>query len=323
LRYDICGVSFASAEPFPELSLSTSPESKISLRLRREKRITAAGETVRPAANWTLPNGRSFFVSTKTRNGYLLRFDNLADFFIDESGTEVVYAPQPGVPAHSVRHLILDSVIALALSLRGRAVFHASAIVTPFGACAFAAASGVGKSTLAVSFQQAGYQALTDDCLLLDYDGGAVYGLPSYPGARLWEDSLSLLGAQHGATLSVAHYNSKRRYTAGPFATGRHRLSAMYCLERPTGDDEKLSKPQIETLSGHDSLVTALRYLFCLDPNDPGMLVRQFKMLEHLVSQIPIVRLTIPNDYSALPCVHEAVISDLKARSQLGAPAVR
>ena len=322
MRYEICGVGFDSAEPFPELSPSTSPESKTSLRLRRENRITDAGVSIRPAAKWTPPNGRPFFVSTKTANGYLLRFDNLADFFIDQSVSEVVYSPQPGVPANSVRHLILDTVIAFALSLRGHAVLHASAIVTPFGACAFAATSGIGKSTLAASFQQAGYLTLTDDCLLLESDGDSVYGIPSYPGVRLREDSLSLLGAQHGATLSVAHYNSKRRLAAGLFATGRHRLSAIYCLERPRGDDEKLSEPWVETLSGPDSLLMALRYLFCLDPHDPSMLVRQFKMLEHLLSQVRVLRLTIPDDFSALPRVHQAVLSDLKARSQPGAPAL-
>jgi hypothetical protein len=261
-----------------------------------------------------MPDGSPFFISTKTRNGYLLHFENLADFFIDQTASVVEYSPQPGVPPHSVRHLFLDNVIALALSLRGQAVFHASAIVTPFGACAFAATSGSGKSTLAASFQQAGCPTLTDDCLLLEADGDCVYGVPSYPGFRLRDDSLARVGPNHAATLSVAHYNSKRRLGTGSFATGRHRLVALYCLERPRGDQEELRQPRFERLSGHDSLLMALRYLFCLDPNDPPMLVRQFKMLEHLLSRVPVVRLSIPNDFSTLPQVRDAVFADLGSR---------
>jgi len=317
LRYDLCGLSLESDEPFPELTQSISSESNTILRLRREGQITTAGDTVRPAAKWTLPSGRPFLVSAKTKNGYLLQFVDLVHFFVDQAGTEVVFSPQPEVPADSVRHLFLDSVVPLVLSLRNHGVLHASAIGTPFGACAFAAATGTGKSTLSASFQKAGYPSITDDCLLLEKEGSDFYARASYPGVRLLRDSLSLFRAQHEATLSVAHYNSKRRVGAGLFATGRHRLSAIYCLERPRSDVVKLREPLIEALSAHERLLAALRYMFCLDPHDPTLLVRQFRLLEILVSEVPILRLTIPDDFSALPRVHEAVLSDLKSRGDV------
>ena len=46
------------------------------------------------------------------------------------------------------------------------------------------------------------------------------------------------------------------------------------------------------------------------------MLVRQFKQIEQLLSRVPVLRLTIPDDYSALPRVHEAILADLKDRSE-------
>jgi hypothetical protein len=314
LRYSLCGLSLDSDESFPELAQSTSSESNSILRLRREHRITTAGETLRLAAEWTLPDGRPFLVSWKTENGYLLKFIDLVDFFIDHAGTDVVFSPQPEAPADSVRHLFLDSVIPLTLSLRNHAVLHASATVTPFGACAFAAATGTGKSTLSASFQKAGYASITDDCLLLEREGAGFYARASYPSVRLRQDSLTLIQARHDATLSVAHYNSKRRFGAGLFANGRHPLAAIYCLERPRQDDARIREPLIEAFSGQDSLLAALRYLFCLDPRDPTLLIRQFKLLEGLVSEVPILRLTIPSDFSALPRVHEVVLSDLETR---------
>lgn len=323
MRYNVCGLSLDSVETFPELTPSDSSQLQGSLCLRRDEKITASGEAIRPAIKWTLPDGRPFLVSSKTENGYVLHFENLADFFIDQSASEVRYSPRPGVPANSIRHLILDNVIAFVLSLRGYAVLHSSAVVTPFGTCAFAANTGIGKSTLAASFQHAGYSVLTDDCLRLESDAGSVYGIASYPGVRLREDSLSLVNTKNTATLSVAHYNSKRRFGAGLFAAGRHRLSAIYFVERPRVDGELTDDPRIEELSGHDSLLMMVRYLFCLDPYEPSMLVRQFKILEHVLSQVRILRLIIPDDFSALPRVREAVISDLRARSQLGAPAIQ
>jgi hypothetical protein len=317
IRYNLCGLTVDSDQPLPELIEASSSKESADLRLRRESEIPGTGRDLRPAASWTLPSGgRPFFVSTKTENGYFLRFTELVDFYIDQFGTEVVYSPWPGAPADSVRHVFMDSVVALVLSLRGHAVLHASAVATPFGACAFAAQTGTGKSTLAASFQAAGYATLTDDCLLLEMDGGRHFGRPSYPGVRLRDDSLSLLGGQRDATLSVAHYNTKRRYRSGPFADGRQELGTIYCLERPQDGAQEISTPQITTFSARDGLLAVLRYLFCLDPYDPALLVRQFKMLELLVTDVPVRRLIVPNDFRALPSIHAAVLSDLERNGQ-------
>jgi hypothetical protein len=316
LRYRICGVCFDSAEPFPELTPSPHAASSANLQLRRVADLGVAGPPIRPAVTWTLPDGRQTLVANKTPNGYLLQFLDLANFFIDNVGGEILYNSRPGVPEHSVRHLILDSVIAFALSLHGRAVFHASAVVTPYGACAFAASSGVGKSTLAASFQKAGSPTLTDDCLLLESEAGCIYGVPSYPNFRLREDSLSLVKARADRTLPVAHYNSKRRLKTGGFAVGRHRLVALYCIERPRVEDGSVREPSIEMITGTARFMLALRFMFCLDPHDPEMLVRQFKLIEQVLSFVPILRLVIPDDFAALPRVHQAVLSDLKARGE-------
>jgi hypothetical protein len=320
LRYRICGVSFESAERFPELTPSPQAASDVILQLRRVETFPNPGKTIRPAVNWTLPDGRPVLVSFKTENGYLLEFVNLADFFIDGAGCEVLYIPRPGVPDHSIRHLILDSVMAFVLNLRGLVVLHASAVVTPFGACAFAATSGVGKSTLAASFQKAGCPTLTDDCLVLESTRGAIYGIPSYANVRLRADSLALVHARPDRTLPVAHYNTKRRVKTGGFAIGRHRLTALYCLQRQSVENATNREPVIEAISGAERFMLALRFTFCLDPNDPATLLRQFSQIEQLLSFVPISRLTIPADFAALPRVHEALLSDLKARGELTAP---
>ncbi|HVN29288.1 MAG TPA: hypothetical protein VMT64_12415, partial [Candidatus Binataceae bacterium] len=315
LRYRICGLSFESAEPFPELTISPQTASDDTVQLRRVESLPNAGQFIRPAVAWTLPDGTPTLTSIKTEGGYLLEFIDLAEFFIDNEGRSVLYQPRPGIPAHSIRHLILDSVMALVLSLRGCAVLHASAVVTPLGACAFAASTGVGKSTLAASFQRLNYPILTDDCLLLESDGAEIYGVPSYPNARLRGDSLDLIRTRFDRTLPVAHYNSKRRVKNGGFAVGRHRLARLYFLER-NGAGATGREPMIEPVSGVERLMLALRFMFCLDPHDPAMLVRQFRQLEQLLASVPVAKLIIPNDFAALPRVQAVVLDDLKARSE-------
>jgi hypothetical protein len=217
------------------------------------------------------------------------------------------------VPADSIRHLFLDGVVPLILSVEGPVVLHASAVLTPYGACGFLAETGTGKSTLAASFQKEACPLVSDDCLVVAKNEGVFCARTSYPGARLRADSLSHLQADPAATLSVAHYNSKRRLKSVTFANQNHPLAAIYCVQR-NREGGQIRVASIEALSGHNRLVSVLRYMYCLDPHDPGTLVRQFKLLESLVSVVPVLNLEIPNGYQHLPDVRSLVLSDMRER---------
>ena len=122
--------------------------------------------------------------------------------------------------------------MAFALSLRGFAVLHASAVVTPFGACAFAATSGTGKSTLAASFQNAGYPTLTDDCLLHRVPRDAIYGVPSYPSVRLRAGQHGVIDARRDRSTCRSRITIPSGGKNRGIRDRRHRLAALYCLER-------------------------------------------------------------------------------------------
>ena len=161
--------------------------------------------------NWTLPGGAKWLSCAKTEGGYLLRFNELADFTIDRSGREIVCMPRSGISEDTIQHLLLDQVIPLVINLRGGEALHASAILTSHGAVAFTGPAGSGKSTLAGSFLLSGYQHMSDDCLALLEKEREIHAIPAYPELRLWDDALSYLFGNNGAHESVSHYTDKRR----------------------------------------------------------------------------------------------------------------
>ena len=58
--------------------------------------------------NWTFPGGKVALVC-QTEDGYLLRFNELADFSIDKKGNEMLCIPKPGIPEDTIQHLLFRS----------------------------------------------------------------------------------------------------------------------------------------------------------------------------------------------------------------------
>lgn len=319
MRYRVYGLTLISDAPLhelvplPEAETEAKSDVRVCFSSCRNKLPTPSHWFM----SWTLPTGELWLSCAKDHQGYLLRFPDLADFFVDSSGREIICLPGPGTPPNTISHLLLDQVLPLVLNLKGREALHATAILTSLGVCAFVGPTGTGKSILAASFLRAGYPALSDDCLVLEEDGGQILATPAYPGLRLWEDALEVLGKDHNLSLSVAHYTSKKRLvlerTLSDFTTGPHPVARIYSLVRPDENEGNtgLPNPLIERLSARDSFMEVLPVTFRLDITDRAMLVRQFRFLERVASHVPVRRLHVPNTFSSLPAVREAIIADL------------
>lgn len=249
---------------------------------------------------------------------YLLRFPELADFLVDAKGREITCQARSGTEPETLRHLLLNQVLPLVLNLRGRDALHATAVLTPDGVCAFAGQAGAGKSTLAASFLLAGYPVIGDDCLLLDERDTRVVAIPAYPGIRLWEDALeALYGACEGFP-TVTHYAVKRRLflpkQGEQFPTLPVPLARIYCLEGSIAEqgNDSVPPPSIRRLSRRDAFMHLLTCLFRFDIRDQAMLTRQFHFLDRLVARVPVRQLFVPRNFSSLPAVREAVLTDLR-----------
>ena len=252
-RYRVCGLQIGSAIPFPELQGVAitnghfAPD--IEFEIGGDLAQWELGDTV---MSWTEPDGKQWLSYTKTKGGYRIHYPGLADFLLDRLGHHVRCVAQAQTAPETIRHLFLDQVIPPLLNLRGREALHASAVQTPYGACAFVGQSGWGKSTMAAAFHVAGHPALCDDCLLLKDDQEQMSVEPAYPGLRLWEDSRGVLfGNNAGTTLAVSQNTAKRRIPVNDSDLGQiafQPLRAIYTLQAPEGE-ETVDRPVIEPLS--------------------------------------------------------------------------
>jgi hypothetical protein len=315
-RYSVYGFDLASDTALPELDslVAMSGEAAVPIVVR----LRVAGHRDLGAPRWVLrsllPNGDDWTLCGKIEGGYLLRYPGYADFIVDRNGRELrcVHIESRTSP-QTLRHLLLDQVLPLVLNLLGRDVLHATAVETRAGVCAFIGPAGAGKSTLAASFAAAGYSTFCDDCLVVWRNGG-ILCIPGYPGVRLWRDSFDALGNYSVQLSDVADYTSKCRIVSNTrqLPDGPCPLIAIYRISRLVDEEPALSTARIEPLTGREAFMELVSSAYVLDVTEPATLIRHFRCIEHLVTQVPIARLLLPNDLALLPAARRLILSELK-----------
>ena len=238
--------------------------------------------------------------------GFLLRFHDMADFQVSADGLSVTCFPAPDVSDITTEHLYLNQVLPLALSKRGKLVFHGSAVEVAGGAVAFLAESGRGKSTLAGSFATGGYRFLADDGLVLESVDGGYNILPSHPSIRLREDSRQVLVSGNAEIAPPLHFTPKLRFLAG--------IGIVHCdqplplLRAYFLGDGSAQEIIFRHLSGAESVLAWLKQSFLLDAEDQSMLARHFDRVTELANQLPCYQLDYPRRFEDLCRVREAII---------------
>jgi hypothetical protein len=243
--------------------------------------------------------------------GYLLRFPELADFVVSNDARLICGYRRANCPPESMRHLLLNQVIPIVLGHSGRMVLHASACATSRGAMAFLGKTGMGKSTLAASFGLQGFAILTDDCLLIERQGQEIMTVPSYPGLRLWPESVKALFDKEPALQPLAHYTDKKRILFEQnHPNGSRSLSAIYVLSEWEKSTEKPSV-RISPLTPAQAMLEAVRHTFTLDVTDRERLTQAFRRYEWLAKSVPFFRLAFPRRHALLSHVNQVILNHL------------
>ena len=311
--YRACDLVLASNVPLPELPPANGSEPECSFQV-------LSGRGLKPASKdwfhqWYFPDGEPWLRMAKQESDFLLRFPDLADFVVSTDGKLIQCYPGSETPIETLRHLLLDQVIPLVLSHRGRLVLHASAVATPEGAVCFLGMAGVGKSTLAASFCWQGHPLLTDDCLLIDESGEKVLATPSYAGLRLWSDAIPNLFGDEPPSLPVAHYTTKKRLVADSdqlrFCSHPVPVARLYVLASPEGNGNG-GEIHIASFPRRDAFMELVKAAFRLDITDKQRLCKQFERLSCVITSFPVRRLSFPHDFAILPAVRKAILEDLK-----------
>ena len=301
MTYRIFGLLLDSDIELPELPRARPSSPDLLVRLRHVARV---------ARDWTWidrrerPDGVPWLLIGRREDGWLLRFPRLADFTVPRSGRGAITCRRrAGVPPRTLRHLLLDQVVPLALSARGHVLLHASAVSCKGRALILAGPSGSGKSTLAFALTEQHARLLSDDVVRLEVSGERLAeATPAYPGARLWPDVLDAFRAGI-RTRRLVHYSSKLRVLP-PRTAGARPLpvGAVYLLERA-------SAIGVRPISSRAALVDLLKQTYRLDVTDTATERRHFETLAAMAAAVPVRAVAYPRELARLRDVVRAVVS--------------
>jgi hypothetical protein len=309
--YEFHGVTIDSAMPLPELRRTRAKADGDSIEIRVVD--TPFNGPAEWFQRWSVPRGpalrrRPWLSFGRQENGYLLRFHDLADFRVSLGGARVECLQIDCCPDVTLRHLLLDQVLPLVLSQRGRLVLHASAVhVNGFGAVAFAGRAGSGKSTLAAAIaRRAGRAIVSDDCLVAQAGSLQPAVIPGYPGLRLWPDAVRSLRFAAASTHDVAHYTAKQRVVGRlEFRDRTTPLRRIFVLGRRTS----AGSPTAQPLRARDALVALSEYAYLMDVRDKRQLTTVFQQLSALVERVPVARLSVNGGWSTLGRTADRVVA--------------
>jgi hypothetical protein len=222
-----------------------------------------------------------------------MRFPDHGEFDVARDGSAVSIHPFPDSPDETIRHLLLNQILPLVLSRRGRTVLHASAVSYAGRVAAFIGRSGAGKSTLAVACARLGASIVSDDCLVVYPDDAGWRAVPCHAGVRLWPDALELFGWHEETGAVTAHYSEKRRLDAPgrgagdpPLAFETRELPLAGILYMPTPAS---SVPDVRgTLRGRDAVMAVASEVFRIDWRDPAESRRHFDAVAAIAANIPV-----------------------------------
>jgi hypothetical protein len=259
-----------------------------------------------PFHKWDFPDGTRWAAFYRTPSGYLIRFPDLADFEVSPDGRQVTCAPAaPDVSEATAEHLYLHQVLPLALSKRGKLVFHASSVEVAGGAIAFLAESGRGKSTLAASFAVSGYRFLTDDGLVMEREQRGYAVTPGHPSIRLWDDIHQRLLSPNVEKAPPLKHTSKSRFLTGALikhCDQSRLLRTAYFLGDGTAKEITFRR-----LNPAQTLVEWLKHSFLLDVEDRTLISSHFNRAARLANEIVCYHLDYPRRYDDLDCLKQAI----------------
>lgn len=229
-RYWCFGLSIASDLPLPELTPVLAPDPGSAEA--QQAVVIRSGPLPRESEAMNV-DAQGVDIGDGT---VLIRRPGIADFLVSQ-GCEIVVQLAAGGSQAAMRFMLLGQVFGVLLLQRRHLLLHASAIEVEGRCIAFVGRSTAGKSTLAARLASRGYQLVSDDVCVLDFEtDGEAITWPAMTQLKLGSDSLSALG-QAGSPLQATGGQQPKFYLPMPPPPRREPLplARLYFLQ-PAGD---------------------------------------------------------------------------------------
>ena len=303
LRYRAYGCTLASDRHLPELPRADTPA---DITVSWDARTVIA-----PHARWTtlwrFSTEEPWVTSARVNGTRYLRFGRFADITVSHDRIEVVRRGHASDV--TLRHLVLDQALPLALASRGALVVHASAVAWGTRAIVLAGRAGAGKSTLAALLAREGRRVIADDGVVLEGRWPDVRVVASYPGLRVYDDSADAAGLDVTESARVAEYSRKRRIVTATSDRGASEslaLSAMYSLI-PGASDIQFVK-----LARRDAAVEVIAHAYRIDPDDRAALQAQLDLVSAVAPDV--WRVSYPRDLTRAAFLASAIAAHALGR---------
>jgi hypothetical protein len=277
------GLSIKARFPLPMPASSTAdPElPSVALEMESPERLEAAWSGSASPRAWRgkLGDGQAFAIERGQGGDLLFRYGARARFHFDSKRARLGCVPSDPA-AFAWRRVLLTRVLPNLSIARGYEALHASGVLTDRGVVAIVAASGTGKSTLAVELIRRGWPLFADDTLVLRRRDNVVEAHPSAPFINLPVSAgdVRSLGADLGPI-------DGERWVAVENSPGAaSQIAAIVLLER--GPGKPLSARPISR-----SPLALAPFMLGL-PDDDGRDADRFALYADLVERVPLLRLT-------------------------------
>jgi hypothetical protein len=242
--------------------------------------------------------------------GKLLRMD-YADgvrFWFDRLGSSLWCTWPENLTISDAAVYLLGPVLGLLLRLRGVTCLHASAVAFGEAAVAFAGPAGAGKSTTAAALGRRGHAIVSDDIVAIEERDGRFFVFPAHPYLGLWPDSVEMLYGSEKTIPGFASTWEKGRLSLADhdlrFQNRALPLGAVFLLEQRTIDPVA---PCLEAAPSRANLIELIANSYGTDLLEAEMRAREFELLGHLVSSVPLFRLRPHADRARLSSLCELV----------------
>jgi hypothetical protein len=214
-EYELCGWRLASTFALPELAPWRGGE--------RAPDVVVRLNESNPRQDY--PIEISFLLKCSGTGRLCLTVPDIAQYHVS-GGNEISIFSAPEVSLTDIRAMLFNAVLALLAHQRGLVPLHATAVRRRGRTVAFVRHASVGKSTLAATLVQRGYELLSDDITILDTMSPAPIVVPTIRRVKLWRDALEALGIPIAGL--AKNRSMQEKY--------------IYCPMRPDADSESPAK---------------------------------------------------------------------------------
>ena len=318
-RYAACGVSIRSNLALPLHAPAISGLFEIEVRNSNGpldssiEGLSNQGPLTQGKVGFERNPSTAFDVASLPDGSSYVRMPGVGEISVSADGRLLACRPYAESTSESFNVYLVTQALSFALVKCGLEPLHATAVAIDGKAALFLGDCGLGKSTLAAAFLQAGYRLLTDDLLVLHRPQAALLAYPGSPRIKLFPRMARELLGQAVAGVPMNPYTHKmivplkeRQVCTDALAVG-----AVYALA--PASEVRSAEVSLSAVSRREAFLTLLASTFNRTILDSTRLRRQFEATQALANTLPVKKLSYPRSIDALPAVLELVVSDLCA----------